>query len=242
MDMVDFAWKSADGHVGRRALWPAYKMVMVTGQILQDDALGTMARDNTSLNNDPENEGNRRKGFWLLSRKGAMFAAAALLMTAGAVSGGVLLRQDMEVTTNAQAADIVFARGLDAAAIEDSGFGALSVASSGASAALTVSAVSGAAAIDFSGLMSLNNEHASKSYNVQLVRSAALSADISEFNVTVMNGLTQVAQWDALADESSAQFAVAAGSSLDVRITYGVKEGVAAGTLGTFVMEHHIEA
>lgn len=162
---------------------------------------------------------------------------AAALVVAGVVSAAILWRQDVTVTSAAQASDVVFVDGGGGVA----GFATVSVGSSGTSATLTLTGISGAS-LQVTDLLQVQNSDATQAYSVTLKRSAAPDAAITGLTFTVLDGGSTIKTFDAAAAASATAFTLPASTTYDVRIDMTVADGTAAGSLGSFDLQFEIAA
>lgn len=162
-----------------------------------------------------------------------------LLAMLGATAGiaALLIRQDVTTNPSTTAPDVTFVAGTDYATINAAGFATLTIGSSGASATLALSGVSGAALVTLGNVMRLTNSDATVAYDVTLARSAVPNAAITSFIVTIKDGGTTLLTWDAVSAATSGTFNLDVSKTLDITIALVVTDGTAAGALGSFGMQ-----
>lgn len=180
-----------------------------------------------------------RRGLlaWIRVHKVATAIGATLLLLSGFVTAALLIRQDVATSPSTTAPDVKFLSGTGYTAINAAGFATLSLGSSGASANLALSGVSGAALVTLGDVMRLQNTDATQVYTVTLARSAALNAAITGFTVTIKDGASTLLTWDAASAATSSSFSLAVSKTLDISVALVVTDGTAAGALGSFGMQ-----
>lgn len=161
----------------------------------------------------------------------------AALLVAGVVTAAVLWRQDVTVSSAAQASDVVFVDGGGGVA----GYATVSVGGSGTSATLTLTGVSGAE-LQVTDLLQIQNTDASQAYSVTLERSAAPNAAITGLVFTVLDGATPIKTFDAAAAASATAFTLPVSTTYDIRIDMVVADGTSPGSLGSFDLQFEIVA
>ncbi len=161
-----------------------------------------------------------------------------LLLVASVVAAAILLRQDIGVTNAAQASDVQFVDGGGGVP----GYATVSIGSSAASAALTLTGVAGAANLQVTDLLQIQNTDATQAYTVTLKRSAAPDAAVTGLTFTVLDGATVIRAFDAAAAASAAAFTLPVSSTYDIRIDMIVADGTAAGALTGFDLQFEIVA
>lgn len=171
-----------------------------------------------------------------MSRTILISAAVAGLVVSGVVTAAILLRQDVGVTNAAQASDVVFVDGGGGVA----GFATVSIDSSAASATLTLTGVAGAANLQVTDLLRIQNTDVAQAYSVTLARSAAPNAAITGLTFTVLDGATVVKTFDAASAASATAFTLPAATTYDVRVDMVVADGTAAGSLGSIDLQFSI--
>ncbi|MEK6985986.1 MAG: hypothetical protein AABX89_06365 [Candidatus Thermoplasmatota archaeon] len=174
---------------------------------------------------------------WIRVHKVASAVGATLLLLSGLVTAALLIRQDIATAPSTTAPDVKFLSGTSYASINAAGFATLTLGSSGASANLALSGVSGAALVTLGDVMKLQNTDATQAYTVTLARSAALNAAITGFTVTIKDGATTLLTWDAASAATSSSFNLAVSKTLDISVALVVTDGTAAGALGSFGMQ-----
>jgi hypothetical protein len=174
---------------------------------------------------------------WMRVHKAASVSLATVLVVAVSAAAILAILQNVTTTPSAKAPLAVFQNGADYVAINAAGFATVTLGSSGASATLALSGVSGAASVTLGNVLKLNNQDATHPETVTLVRSAAPNAAITSFLVTVKNGATQLVSWDAATTASSSSFTLPVSTAVDINITLVITDGTAAGALGSFAME-----
>jgi hypothetical protein len=174
---------------------------------------------------------------WFARHKVLASIVAAVLLVAGAGMAALLIRQDITASPATTAPDVKFLAGTDYTSINAAGFATLTLGSSGASASLSLSGVSGAALVTLGNVMRLQNTDATVSYDVTLARSAVPNAAITSFVVTIKDGATTLLTWDAVSSATSSTFNLAVSKTLDISIALVVTDGTAAGALGSFGMQ-----
>lgn len=197
-----------------------------------------MNRQTLNQKNTPTT--TRRHGAilgWVKRRPVLTAGLAALLLFGVVVSAALLIRQDVATSPSAVAPDVIFQNGADYTGINAAGFATLTIGSSGTSASLALSGVPGAALVSLGNVMKLNNQDATQAYTVTLARSAAPNAAITDFTVTVKNGASTLATWNAASAASSSSFTAPAATILDISIQSVITDGTAAGALGSFGMQ-----
>lgn len=180
-------------------------------------------------------EGNPKT--WTGRRKVAAVLAALLVVAAGAAAA-LLLRQDVAVSTSSQASDVQFLDGGGGV----TGYGTISVGTSGASATLTLTGVAGAANMQLTDVLQIENTDATQAYSITLKRSAAPPAAVDVLEFTVLDGATVIESFDAAAAASATAFNLPASTTYDIRIDMTVADGTAAGALGSFDLQFEIVA
>lgn len=181
----------------------------------------------------------RKPGFaaWMRAHKVAAVSLWTLLSVAVAAVAVVTILQNVTTQPSAKAPLVVFQNGADYTSINAAGFATLTLGTSGASATLALSGVSGAASVSLGNVLKLNNQDATHPEAVTLIRSAAPNAAITSFLVTVKNGASTLATWDAATTASSSAFTLPISTALDISVTVVITDGTAAGALGSFSME-----
>jgi hypothetical protein len=174
---------------------------------------------------------------WIRVHKAASVSLATVLVVAVSAAAILAILQNVTTTPSAKAPLAVFQNGADYVAINAAGFATVTLGSSGASATLALSGVSGAASVTLGNVLKLNNQDATHPETVTLMRSAAPNAAITSFLVTVKNGATQLVSWDAATTASSSSFTLPVSTAVDINITLIITDGTAAGALGSFAME-----
>ena len=167
-------------------------------------------------------------------------ALAALMLISVTVAAALLIQQNVTTSPSAVAPDVKFLTGTDYATINAAGFATVNLGTSGASATLAMSGVSGAASVALGNIMRLQDTSATKAYTVTLARSTTVNAAITSFSVVVKNGGTTLVTWDAASAASSSSFTLPVSTTLDISITTTVTDGTAAGALGSFAMEFQL--
>jgi hypothetical protein len=180
-----------------------------------------------------------RRGFGAWLRVHKLLAATISVFTAVAlaVAAVVTIRQDVTTTPAAKAPDVIFENGADYTGINTAGYATLTIGSSGTSATLAISGVAGAVQTSITKLLKLTDTSSTVPYTVTLARSAALDSHITSFVVTVKNGGTTLATWDAASAASSSSFTLPVSTSLDVNVVLFVADGTSTGSLGSFGMQ-----
>lgn len=173
---------------------------------------------------------------WASHHKMAVAVFTALILVSATAAGALLLRQDVAVSTSSQASDVQFADGGGGVA----GFGTISVGSSGASATLTLTGVAGAANMQLTDVLQIQNTDASQAYTVTLKRSAAPPAAVDALTFTVLDGASTIKSFDAAASASATAFTLPVSTTYDIRIDMAVADGTAAGALGSFDLQFQI--
>ena len=175
-------------------------------------------------------------------RRHRLFAGlmACLLIVAGAGVAALLIRNDLTTSPSTTAPDVKFLSGTDYASINAAGFATLTLGTSGASATLALSGVSGAALVSLGDVMKLQNTDATQQWTVQLARSTTLNAAITSFTVTLKDGATTLLTWDPVSAATSGTFTLDVSKTLDISIALVVVDGTAAGALGSFAMQFSI--
>ncbi len=176
-------------------------------------------------------------GAWIRLHKVASIAIVSLLLVAGLVAAVVSIRQDVTATTSSKAPLVIFQNGADYASINTAGFATLTLGTSATSATLALSGIPGAAQTSLGNILKLNNQDATHPESVTLGRSTTLNAAITSFVVTVKNGASTLATWDAVSAASSSSFTLPVSTVLDITIVLVVTDGTAAGSLGSFGMQ-----
>lgn len=173
-----------------------------------------------------------------VSRHKILTAFLALgLLGASVGIAALLIRQDLTTSPSTTAPDVKFLTGTDYTAINTAGFATVTLGTSGASATLALSGVSGAALVTLGNVMKLQNTDATVPYDVTLARSASLNAAITSFVVTIKDGGTTLLTWDAVSAATSSSFNLAVSKTLDITVALVVTDGTAAGALGSFGMQ-----
>lgn len=168
----------------------------------------------------------------------AAIGVAALLAVAAVVAGAVLLRQDVAVSSAAQAPDVIFASGTDYATINAAGFATLSVGSTGTSATLSLSGIPGAASLSLTDVMKVTNQDPSQAYTLTLSRSATPNAALTGMTFTVQNAADAViATYNAATTGSSSSFSLPAATTYDISVAVTIADGTAIGSLGSFTLQ-----
>jgi hypothetical protein len=160
---------------------------------------------------------------------------ATLVLVAGTGVATLIFTQNV-VTTTTAAAPVIFQNGADYAGINAKAFATLTFGTTATSATLAISGVPGAASVSLTNVLKLDNTDASHSYSVTLSRSAAPNAAITSFQVTVKNGATTLATWDAASAASSSAFTIPASTALDISIVTVITDGTALASLGSFTI------
>jgi hypothetical protein len=174
---------------------------------------------------------------WMRLHKVAALSITTLLVVAVAAAAVLAILQNVTTNPSAKAPLVVFQNGADYTTINAAGFATVTLGSSGASATLALSGVSGAASVTLGNVLKLNNQDATHPETVTLVRSATPNAAITQFLVTVKNGATTLVSWDAVTSASSSSFTLPVSTAADINITLVITDGTAAGALGSFAME-----
>ncbi|MES2155682.1 MAG: hypothetical protein V4510_11155 [bacterium] len=177
-------------------------------------------------------------GQWLRLHQLSAAFVGGLLLIAAAVAAGVSIRQDVATTSTAVAPEVKFVAGTDYTTINAAGFATLTIASNGASATLSVQGVAGAAAVDLTKILKIQNTAAS-AYTLTLSTSASLPAGLSSFLVTIKTtggGAVTNGIWDAAAGGSSSAITLPASTTYDISLEL-VETAAASGTLGTFNLQ-----
>lgn len=179
----------------------------------------------------------RPKRRWVARHKVlSVFLVLGLLTTTVGLAA-LLIRQDVTTNPSTTAPDVKFLTGTDYTAINAAGFATVTLGTSGASATLALSGVSGAALVTLGNVMKIQNTDASVPYDVTLARSASLNAAITSFVVTIKDGGTTLLTWDAVSAATSSSFNLAVSKTLDISVAIVVTDGTAAGALGSFGMQ-----
>jgi hypothetical protein len=180
-----------------------------------------------------------KPGFvaWMRLHKAASITLCTLLSVAIVAVAVVTILQNVTTNPSAKTPLVQFQNGADYTSINTAGFATLTLGTSGASATLALSGVSGAASVALGNVLKLNNLDAVHPESVTLSRSATPNAAITSFLVTVKNGASTLATWDAVAAASSSAFTLPVSTALDISITVVITDGTAAGALGSFAMQ-----
>lgn len=174
---------------------------------------------------------------WFKAHKVTVVLLSLLVLGATVGLAALLIRQDVTTTTSASNAVLKFQNGPDYASINVAGFATLSIPASGSSATFGLTGVSGAALTTLGDVLSINNTASSQNYTVTLTRSAAPNAAITSFVITVKDGASTLAAWDAVGTPSSGSFTHVAGRVLNVTVALTIADGTAAGSVGSFGMQ-----
>jgi hypothetical protein len=158
----------------------------------------------------------------------------------GAVAATMLILQSVAISPISKTPDVLFQNGTDYAALNTAGYATVVLGTSGTTAALSVSGIPGATSTALGKVLKITDTHVTNAYTVTLSRSAAPNAAITSFIVTVKNGATTLATWDAVASATSASFALAVSTSLDISVTLAIADGTAAGAVGSFSIDASI--
>ncbi|MEA3202692.1 MAG: hypothetical protein QOI63_358 [Thermoplasmata archaeon] len=158
----------------------------------------------------------------------------------GAAAATMLILQSVAVSPISKTPDVLFQNGTDYAALNTAGYATVVLGTSGTTAALSVSGIPGATSTALGKVLKITDTHVTNAYTVTLSRSAAPNAAITSFIVTVKNGATTLATWDAVASATSASFALAVSTSLDISVTLAIADGTAAGAVGSFSIDASI--
>ncbi len=154
-------------------------------------------------------------------------------LVAGAATAAILIRQDVAVSTSAQASDVTFLNGGGGVA----GFATISLGSSGTSATLTLTGIPGAANFQVTDLLQISNSDATQAYTVTLSRSAAPNGAITQLLFTVLDGATTIKTFDAAAASSATAFTLPVSKTYDIRVDMVIADGTAAGSLGSIDLQ-----
>jgi hypothetical protein len=155
----------------------------------------------------------------------------------GAAAATMLVMQSVAVSPLSKTPEVLFQNGTDYAALNTAGYATVVLGASGTSASLSVSGIPGATSTTLGKVLKLTDTHVTNAYTVTLSRNAAPDAAITSFIVTVKNGATTLATWDAVASATSASFALAVSTSLDISVTLTIADGTAAGAVGSFSID-----
>lgn len=182
------------------------------------------------LRPQPDARSPRRK------RRRNILILVAVVAVAGAGAAAILLRQDVAVSSSSQDSDVVFVDGGGGLA----GYATVSVGTSGASATVTLTGVAGAANLQVTDLLQIQNTDATQAYTVTLKRSATPPAAIASITFTVLDGVTTIRAYEAVGAASATAFTLPVSTTYDVRIDVVVADGTAAGALGSFDLQFEI--
>lgn len=159
-----------------------------------------------------------------------------IVVFATVVTAAIILRQDVGVDSASQVSDVVFVDGGGGVA----GFASVSIDTSAASATITLTGVAGAANLQITDLLQVQNTDATQAYSVTLKRSAAPDAAITGLTFTVLDGVTTIKTFDAANAASATAFTLPVSTTYDVQIDMIVADGTAAGSLGSIDLQFEI--
>lgn len=172
---------------------------------------------------------------WVRVHKAACAVFVVGMLVSAAVVATVLIQQNIATTPSAAAPDVTFLAGTDYTSILATGFGVLSLGTSGASAALTtLKGIPGASTVDITNLLRIQGAPTgTKDYSgTTLSTDVALNSAITHLYVTVKHGsTTDLNAWDAKSGVASSAFTITHGVTYDVSISLVIADGTAAGAL-----------
>jgi len=175
---------------------------------------------------------------WLRIHQVATAFVGGLLVIAAVVAAAVTIRQDIATTPTAVAPDVKFVSGTDYVTINAAGFATLSISSNGASATLSVQGVAGAAAVDLTKVLKIQNT-ATGAYTLTISTSASLPATVTSFLVTLKTtggGAVTNGIWDAASGSPSSSITLPASTTYDISLQL-VLTAAASGSLGSFNLQ-----
>jgi len=180
-----------------------------------------------------------RRGLmpWVRAHRAATVGLLAGVATVATVAAVLVMQLNVSVASAAKAPPVVFQNGGDYTTIHAAGFATLTLGTSGTSASLSLSGVSGAASVSLGNVMKLTNSDATVDQTVTLTRSTTLNAAITSFVVTVKNGGSTLVTWDAVSSASSSSFTLPANTATDVTVALVITDGTATGSLGSFAIQ-----
>lgn len=173
----------------------------------------------------------------MASPKGVTFAVTGfLVMIASGVLAAVLWTQDVSFSNSSQDSDISFADGGGGV----TNFAEVTIGTSGASATLDLAGVAGAANFQVTDLLQIQNSDLSQDYTITLSRGSTPIVAITSLVFTVLDGVTTVETYDAVASGSGSAFTLGAGETFDIRIDMAITDGTTAGSLGSMDLQFTI--
>jgi hypothetical protein len=167
-------------------------------------------------------------------------AMAVLALTVPAVVlGALIIVQPVTTTTTPKASSVLFEQGSGYADLNTAGFATVTLANGGATASLSVSGVPGAVSTTLGDVLNIKNTHATQAYDVVLSTPDTLPAAITSFIITVKDGSTTVANWDAVDNNPSlSSFTLAASSTYTVNVLVTIASGTTLNVaLPSFVLQ-----
>ncbi|HET6399153.1 MAG TPA: hypothetical protein VFH47_06335 [Candidatus Thermoplasmatota archaeon] len=187
----------------------------------------------------PGGRSPRRLRSWLAAHKKLTTLAAVALTIPAVVLGALIIVQPVTTTTTPKASSVVFEQGSGYSDLSTAGFATVTLTNGGATAALSVSGVPGAVSTTLGNVLNIKNTHASQAYDVVLSTPDTLPVAITSFIITVRDGSTTVANWDAVDNNPSlSSFALPASSTYTINVLITIASGTTLDVaLPSFVLQ-----